>query len=210
MVFNIAPGQHETSVRYSLLEAIKFMAAFIDQQNEQARSFCENFDQESLRGHGFAYDDDRDELLVSGISGFEYDLDGVFKEEFPTYVIESQVIMLWAMFEKNLDSVATELYRIKGLPWPTFQPGRSIFSQYIERLQIVDGHPFADSIVDFLENNVRNVRNALVHGGPRKISIEHEHLDVRDGILRMIFPQYVSEVIGAMRYLGMELVAVYR
>ncbi|QHG64313.2 hypothetical protein [Pseudomonas putida] len=210
MVFNLAPGQHENSVRYSLLEAIKFMAAFIDQQNEQARLFCENFDQESLRGHGFTYDDDRDELLVSGISGFEYDLDGVFKEEFPSYVVESQVIMLWAMLERNLDAVARELYVIKGLEWPELKRGKSIFPQYVERIEKVDGQPFSKSTIEFLNANVREVRNALVHGGLREVSIQHEDLDIKNGILRGVSPAYVSEVIGAMRYLAMELVAEHR
>ncbi|WP_251962241.1 hypothetical protein [Pseudomonas sp. Marseille-Q5299] len=186
------------------------MSAFIDQQNEQARLFCENFDQEYLRGHGFAYDDERDELLVSGISGFEYDLEGVFKGEFPSYVIESQVIMLWAMLERNLDAIAMELYKIKGLDWSSLKRGASSFSQYIERIEVADGRPFPKPTVDFLDKNVREVRNALVHGGAREVDIEHAHLDIKGKVLRGVSPAYVSEVIGAMRYLAMDLVAAHR
>ncbi|WP_252091050.1 hypothetical protein [Pseudomonas sp. MWU13-3659] len=209
-VFNVNPGTHETSVRYSLLDAVKFMAAFIDQQNEQSRSFCDSFDQASREAHGFNYDDERDELHISGISGSEYDLDGVFKEEFPIYVIESQVIMLWSMLEKNLDAIATELYSIKGTPWVKFKGGGSLFFKYIERIESADGKHFNKSLIDFLDKNVRVVRNALVHGGVRELSATHEHLDVRDGILRDVFPQYVSSVIESMRYRALELVAADR
>lgn len=208
--FNISPGQHETSVRYSLLEAIKFIAAFVDQQNEQARIFCNKFDPATLEGHGFDYDDDRDELHVSGISGFEYDLDGVFKDEFPKFVVESQVIMLWAMLEKKLDAVATELYVIKGLPWHNFKDSKSFFSRYVERIESADGYVFDASLIKFLDGNVRHVRNALVHGEPRILSISHEHLDVTDGVLHCVRPQYVSEVIKSIRHLALELAAAYR
>lgn len=209
-VFNVDPRGHEISVRYSLLEAVKFMAAFIEQQNKQTRSFCERFDQASREAHGFNYHDGRDELCVSGVSGFEYDLDGVFKEEFPAYVIESQVIMLWSMLEKNLDAVATELYRIKGIPWVKFKRKGSLFSKYIERIELADGKTFNKSLLDFLDNNVRVVRNALVHGGVREVSVTHEYLDVRGGILRDVFPQYVFRTIESMRYLALELVAADR
>lgn len=209
-VFKISPGQHETSVRYSLLEAIKFIAAYIDQQNEQVRLFCNSFDAAALKGHGFDYDDDRDELHVSGISGFEYDLDGVFKDEFPIYVVESQVIMLWAMLERNLDAIATELHEIKGLPWPAFEKGKSLFSQYVQRIEAADGLPFDAGVVDFLDQNVRHVRNALVHGGPRVVAVNHEHIDVKDGILRGVYPQYVSAIVQSMLNLAMELVAARR
>lgn len=209
-VFNVDAGMHETSVRCSLLEAVKFMAAFIDQQNEQTRFFCSRFDQASRDAHGFDYDDERDELHVSRISDYEYDLDGVFKEEFPIYVIESQVIMLWSMLERNLDAVATELYSIKGISWTKLKGDGSLFSKYIDRIESADGVPFDKSNFDFLENNVRIVRNALVHGGVREVGIIHEYLDVSGGILRDVSTQYVSLVIESMQYLAMELMAANR
>lgn len=209
-VFNVDAEMHETSVRYSLLEAVKFMAAFIDQQNEQARFFCSRFDQASRDAHGFDYDDERDELHVSGISDYEYDLDGVFKQEFPIYVIESQVIMLWSMLERNLKTVATELYRIKGISWTNLKGDGSLFSKYIDRIEFAEGVPFDESNFDFLENNVRIVRNALVHGGVREVGIIHEYLDVSGGILRDVSTQYVSLVIESMQYLATELVAANR
>lgn len=206
-VFNVSPGQHETSVRYSLLEAVNFISAFIDQQNEQGRIFCENFKATASNGYGVAYDEDRDEIKVSGISGSEYDLDGVFKEEFSAYIVESQVLMLWAMLEKNLDAIAQELFNIKEMPWTKLKGEGSNFSQYVKRIEDADSYSYDAAVVNFLDCNVRPVRNALVHGGSRKIEVENELLNVKNGVLLGVSHEYVTKTIKNIRYFAMELVS---
>lgn len=203
-VFNVHPDGHETSVRYLLHDAIVFIAAFIEQQNGQVQRFCDGFDVASRTDCGFIYNKERGELCVSGVSEFEYDLNGVFKEEFPEYILESQVIMLWSVLEKNLMSVAQGLFKIKDKPWRGIDKRKSCFLQLIKRIEEAIGIKFPSATVSFLNSNARAVRNALIHS-KRSIHVTHEFLDVKEGILVSVHPEYVSEVVLQMKRLSVEL-----
>lgn len=204
--FVVSPDQHETSVRYSLVDSIAFAEAFMHQQSNLVHGFCSGFDSSSKQGYGFSHDEDRDEVYVSGISGGNYDLDMVFREEFPDYIVESQVLMLWAVFERGLSNVAMELFAIHGRPWFRLEKRPSIFRQLVDRVESVDGRKFSGDVVGFLDESVRAVRNALAHAD-RSIRIQHDYLQVSNRVLVKVHPEYIREILSSMEHFAMQLVA---
>lgn len=202
--FEISPEQHEQMIRCSLLWELEFVSAFIDQQNGQLIRFIDEFNcEDGAEGHGFSYDKGMGSLKVSGLSAFEYDLNGVFKEDLPEYIRKSQLVILWAMLERSLTAIITELHKLRGLPPMKEKTYGSIFIHLIKCLEAIDGkNKNIESSVDFLQNNVRFVRNQIVHSGPLKQGVKHRWLEVENNTLKKIHSNYISEVQSAISCLG--------
>lgn len=206
-MFNISSEQFESMVRGSLSLELKFVSAFIDQQNGQLNKYLHElyFENNKSDDHGFSYDEKRNDLMVSGLSSFEYDLNGVFKEELPEYINQSQLVILWAMLERSLRSIVDEICRIKS--WDVYKKkkGESDFFSLIKSLKKIDDSNI-QSAFDFLNNNVRVVRNYIVHGdGKSKLEISHKFLEIENGCLHKIHNEYIKEVQFAIAYLGANL-----
>lgn len=201
--FELSPEQWEQMIRRSLLSELEFVSAFIDQQNGQLVKFINEFncENETSGAHGFKYDIERDDLKISGLSSFEYDLDGVFKEELPEYIKQSQLVILWAMLERSLYAIIKELYTLRNSPVPKKKNNVSDFIYLIKCLEAVDGeNKNTKSTVEFLNGNVRIVRNHIVHR--RKLDIDHRWLDVENGTLQKIHNEYISEILFSINHLG--------
>jgi len=201
--FEISPEQHEQMIRSSLLSELEFVSAFIDQQNGQLIKFIDEFncENEVSEAHGFSYDKERDDLKVSGLSSFQYDLNGVFKEELPEYIKQSQLVILWAMLERSLGAIIKELYILRNLPVPKREKKDSSFVHLIKCLEKIDGeNKTIKSAVEFLNGNVRIVRNYIVHSG--ELNVNHRWLDVKNGTLQKIHNEFISEMQFSINYLG--------
>lgn len=190
-------------IRRSLFSELEFVSAFIDQQNGQLIKFIDEFncEDEASKAHGFRYDKERDDLKVSGLSTFEYDLNGVFKEELPEYIKQSQLVILWAMLERSLGAIIKELYMIRDLPLPKKNKHDSCFIHLVKCLEAIDGEnkPIKNT-VEFLNENVRIVRNCIVHGG--ELHVNHRWLEVENGALQKIHGEYISEMQFSINYLA--------
>jgi hypothetical protein len=203
--FNISPQQQERMIRGSLLAELEFVYAFIDQQNGQLNKYLEEFncESETSEAHGFLYEPNG--LRVSGLSAFEYDLNGVFKEELPEYIRRSQVVILWAMLERSLRAIMEELYGTRSLTVPKKKKGDSDFIHLIQCLEKIDGkYENISHAITFLNDNARYVRNYIVHGG--NLRVTHKFLEVcSGGALQKISEKYISEIHSAIVTLGCRL-----
>jgi hypothetical protein len=203
-MFDISREEHEYMIRRSLSNELEFISAFIDQQNGQLNNYLKNFNSESKNSntHGFVYDEDLSSLNISGISASDYNLDDVFKEDLPQYILHSQIILLWAMLERNMTAIVEEIYLIKNRTIPKQKKGDSIFKHLINCLEKIDNNTLAvDTNVKFLEENARYVRNCLVHPN-KKIDFTHKWLEIKDKHLIKIKSQYITEVISSINCLG--------
>lgn len=202
--FTISPEQNEEMVRRSLLSELEFVSAFIDQQNGQLNKYlgefnCEN---EKSEAHGFLYDEERDDLKVSGLSSSEYDLNGVFREELPEYIMQSQMVILWAMLERSLSAIIKELYSLRGLSTPKKGKHESYFFHLIKCLEDIYGeNKNIKNEVIFLNENVRIVRNYIVHRGC-ELNISHSWLTINNGVLQKIHHEYIGEILFSINQLG--------
>ena len=135
------------------------------------------------------------------MSAFEYDLNGVFKEELPEYIKQSQLVILWAMLERSLGAIIKELYTLRSFPVPKKEKHDSSFIHLIKCLEAIDGeNETIKNTVEFLNENVRIVRNYIVHSG--EINVNHRWLEVKNGTLQKIHSMYISEIQFAINYLG--------
>ncbi len=201
----------EACLRKGLHTEVALMMAFIEQQNIQLDDYTSKFS--SLLengGRGIVINEYYDHVSVSNVSSDEYDLEATFKKDLPNYVRISQVLMLWAMLEKTLSYIVKRLSEQKNIEFRG-RKGESIFIYNIRWLEEIDGMPNSapySDVVDFLENNVRNVRNALVHGSQPDVT--HKYFEVTD-TETIISSNYVWEICISIdllsRYLAHQPIA---
>ncbi|WP_156158758.1 hypothetical protein [Pseudoalteromonas rubra] len=180
------------------------MMAFIEQQNYQRDDYTSKFSGMLVKGGGGIYSNEyTNHISVSNISNDEYDLESTFKKDLPNYIKKSQVLMLWAMLEDTLGYIVRELSsqeqvspRIKGRH-------ESIFIHYIKWLEEIDERELiTESSVQFLDGNVRKVRNSIVHGNP--LDVVHDGYEITDtGIV--ISDKYVWEICIAIDSLAWQI-----
>lgn len=109
-------------------------------------------------------------------------------------------MILWAMLERSLGAIIKELYRLRDLPFPKKKKHDSGFIHLVKCLEAIDGeNKSIKNVVSFLNENVRMVRNYIVHSGD--LNVSHRWLDVENGAL-IIHGEYISEVRFSIGYLA--------
>ncbi|MCG7571043.1 hypothetical protein MHM89_13985 [Pseudoalteromonas sp. CNC9-20] len=96
------------------------------------------------------------------------------------------------MLEDALGYIVRELSRQENVKPRTKKRYESIFINYLKWLEEIDERDFiSESSVQFLDGNVRKVRNSIVHGKP--LDVVHDGYEITDtGIV--ISDKYVWEI----------------
>lgn len=183
--------------RSGLYQEVRLMMAFIEQQNYQLENYTEKFSDMLINGgSGVSSNEYFDHISVSNISNEQYDLEATFKQDLPNYVRKSQVLMLWAMLEDTLSYIVRELSAKRKISFRSKRKHESIFIHYLKWLEKIDDREFiSESSVQFLDSNVRKVRNSLVHGSP--LTVLHEGYEVTEAGI-VISKKYVWEICMAI------------
>lgn len=193
----------EVCLRKGLYTELTIMMAFIEQQNIQLDSYTSNFSSLIKNGgRGVSINNYHSNVSVSNISSEEYDLESTFKQDLPNYVRVSQVLMLWTMLEKTLGYIVKKLSQKKNIKFRNKGKKESIFIYNMKFLEEIDGKPNSKSyseVVNFLNDNVRNVRNALVHDCQPNVT--HKYFEVIDGKI-IISSNYVWEICISIELLS--------
>lgn len=161
----------KASLRRAIAQELELMMAFIEQQEYQLNHYVSGFSKKlKSGGEGIVVDDFSECVSVSNLSSYKYDLESTFTQNLPNYIRKSQVLMIWAMLEDTLKVVVPNISKNEDV---IFRPrdGESIFIYYIKWYDhIYSMDLYLDSSVVFLNENVRDVRNTIVHGGDLKVS----------------------------------------
>ncbi|TMO82509.1 hypothetical protein [Pseudoalteromonas spongiae] len=192
------------SLRRGLYQEIRLMMAFIEQQNYQLDNYTSRFSDMLVKGGtGISSNEFTNHVSVSNISSDEYDLESTFKKDLPNYIKKSQVLMLWAMLEDTLGYIVSELSRQENVKPRTKKKDEPIFIHYLKWLEEIDERDLiGESSVQFLDGNVRKVRNSIVHGKP--LDVVHDGYEITDtGIV--ISDKYVWEICIAIDSLAWQI-----
>jgi hypothetical protein len=163
-------------------EQLSLVHAFNIKQNEIAEDFVKHIDDhvETYTKEIFQQQsaDDQGEVFevevkhIAGISEDEYDFKDIFISLMPMYQHQSMLISNWSMFECELkqfySSLAKEIGRSPDLPAKQRGVG-SDFCHVINCFRKIGllSEPTKDFVAacDFLNNQVRHIRNDWVHNG---------------------------------------------
>ncbi len=183
----------EACLRKGLSQELILIMAFIEQQDYQLENYISEFSEKLVvGGQGIKTNEYTDQVSVSNISNDQYDLDATFKQNLPNYIRKSQLLMLWTMLEDTLGYIVKELSAKKNIRFRKKGNKESIFIYYVKWLEKIDGAGLASHrSVIFLNDNVREIRNSIVHGFKPKV--QHKEIEVtKSGVL--VSGKYVREV----------------
>ncbi|MDC9511865.1 hypothetical protein PSH47_03715 [Pseudoalteromonas sp. CST5] len=194
----------EACLRRGLYEEVTLMMAFIEQQNYQLESYTSKFSDMLLTGgRGVSSHEHSESVSVSNISNDQYDLEATFKQDLPNYIRKSQVLMLWAMLEDTFGYIVRELSSHQNMTFRAKKRNESIFLYYVKWLEKIDDRDFiTDPTVVFLNSNVREVRNSLVHGSI--LTVSHKGLEITEAGL-IISANYVWDICMSIDSLAWQL-----
>ena len=165
-------------VAQRLGEELFLMRAFICQQDKQINSYILNIEEyvetaqvekwyETSYGEGEKFIDEVKH--IEGVTEEDYDFKEMFTEVMPLYQRQAMFVALWGRLECKLDDIAKHLSSIKGIKIKKKSKGLSDFIHLISEIErlgvkITDTEECSNA-VDFLNNEVREIRNAWVHNG---------------------------------------------
>ncbi|MAJ40311.1 hypothetical protein [uncultured Pseudoalteromonas sp.] len=194
----------QSCLRSGLYQEVRLMMAFIEQQNYQLENYTAKFSDMLINGgSGVSSNEDSDYVSVSNLSNDQFDLEATFKQGLPNYVRKSQVLMLWAMLEDTLGYIVHEVSTQKKISFRDKQRNESIFIYYLKWLEEVDERELiSESSVQFLDGNVRKVRNSLVHGSP--LNVVHDGYEVTDSGI-VISHNYVWDICMSIDSLAWQI-----
>lgn len=211
----ITANNREIKIR-SIYEEIYIFKSFLNQQEKQVNEYIQNINsrKESYDTTKiiFTGNNNYEEILVSvdhieGISEDDYDIVGLFTEDFPLYQRQSMLLTLWSLFESKLKDIYDLLISESGQQPRKKKKNQSDFSFFIDELTKL-GCNFNDeriaNILLFLNGDVRNIRNDWVHHGgipkrdyrdlinQNKIKITSRKIDLSNVFLNDITDQILA------------------
>jgi len=196
----------EAVIRRGLYQELILVMAFIEQQDYQTDTYVSEFSEKLLSGgQGIKVSKYIDLVSVSNVSSDEYDLEDTFKQGLPNYIRKSQLLMLWSMLEDTLKVIIEKLSINKNIQFrKKARQNESIFHYYIYKMETINGdneHTLSSiNSVSFLDDNVREIRNSLVHGRLPKVS--HDEIEVMETDI-LISGKYIREVCMSINELAM-------
>jgi hypothetical protein len=191
----------EACLRKGLSQELILIMAFIEQQDYQLENYISEFSEKLVvGGQGIKTNEYTDRISVSNISNDQYDLEATFKQDLPNYIRKSQLLMLWTMLEDTLGYIVKELSAKKNIRFRKKGYKESIFIYYVKSLEKIDGAGLVSHrSVIFLNDNVREIRNSIVHGFKPKV--QHKEIEVTKlGVL--VSGKYVREVCMSINELA--------
>ncbi|WP_409439840.1 hypothetical protein [Psychromonas sp. GE-S-Ul-11] len=193
----------EASLRRGLYQELTLIMAFIEQQNYQLENYLSDFSENLVSGgQGIKTNKFTDLVSVSNVSNDMYDLESTFKKDLPNYIRKSQLLMLWAMLEDTLSQIVKSLSEHKGVKiTKKAKDKESIFHLNLRNLDKINkSELLSHNSIGFLNDNVREIRNSLVHGYPPRVT--HDEVEVTEtGTL--VSEKYIWEVCMSMHDLSM-------
>lgn len=164
----------------SIKEELYILEAFINQQILQISEYVSSIDSRVNLNvspeylHTSANDGvvvDCEQAYIEGISDADYDIKGLFTKTMAVYQRQALLVTLWSRLEAKLDFFVTYLAISKNLKRKFKQNGVSDFKHLINELERY-GIKLSDkaevlSAIDFLDLEVRFIRNSWVHNGGR-------------------------------------------
>jgi hypothetical protein len=191
----------EACLRKGLSQELILIMAFIEQQDYQLENYISEFSEKLVvGGQGIKTNEYTDQVSVSNINNDQYDLEATFKQDLPNYIRKSQLLMLWTMLEDTLGYIVKELSAKKNISFRKKGNKESIFIYYVKWLEKIDGAGLTSHrSVMFLNSNVREIRNSIVHGFKPKV--QHKDIEVTNlGVL--VSGKYVREVCMSINELA--------
>src|SRR5690606_2035171 len=170
----------------ALSEEIVFLQSFLKQQERQIQDYCDNFEKyveevDVEREYWDGYNEPEmvvfTERHIDGIQESDFDIKGVFTEILPIYQRQSMLVTLWSRFEAKIKDIVLYRHEERSTKVRKKPKDTSILKHLLTELDSF-GLDFSDNklkdAINFLDNEVRYVRNCWVHdgGSPAKHQIE--------------------------------------